>query len=36
VEASANIDGIAEVVVDYFGFPANVKEDYDTLIIRRS
>ena len=21
--------------VDYFGFPANVKGDYDTLVIRR-
>ena len=32
----ANADGIATIVVDYYGFPANTKKDYDTLIVRSS
>ena len=44
VERPAPRDAVGELLsglrksqeeVDYFGFPANVKGDYDTLIIRR-
>jgi hypothetical protein len=34
VDTAANEDGIAVVVVDDFGFPANVKDDYDTFAVK--
>lgn len=36
VDTEANEDGIAIGVVDMFGFPANMKDDYDTFAIRTS
>ena len=35
-DTAANEDGIAIVVVDAFGFPANTKRDYDTFAVRTS
>jgi hypothetical protein len=35
-DTAANEDGIAIVVVDAFGFPANTKRDYDTFAVRSS
>lgn len=34
VDTAANEDGVAIVVVEAFGFPANTKHDYDTFVIR--
>jgi len=34
VDTAANEDGTAVGTVDYFGFPANTKTDYDTFLIR--
>jgi hypothetical protein len=36
VDTEANEDGIAIAVVDYFGFPANLKSDYDSVVTKAS
>jgi len=36
VDTEANEDGIAIAVIDFFGFPANTKGDYDTVITKAS
>lgn len=34
VDTAANEDGTAVGTIDYFGFPANTRTDYDTFLIR--